>query len=205
MGALIWFEWLPHYRPELHGGERYGVDVSVHQGRIDWSKVERDHIRFAYIKASEGIDFTDARFSTNWNEARAAGLDVGAYHFFTLCTPGADQALNFLAVIGDRQADLAPAVDLELKGNCARRPETSVVRHELDSFLAAVEQRTHHRVVLYVGPEFNQRYGAPRRDLWVRRLYRRPAGHPTYWQVQGRARVVGIRGAVDFDVQSSES
>ena len=77
-----WFLWVPNWRPPLREGERYGIDVSAHQGTIDWVRAARDGITFAYVKTTEGRDFTDERFDENWREA---GLDRGAYHFFTLC------------------------------------------------------------------------------------------------------------------------
>ena len=83
-----WFVWVPAWRPPLQTGERYGIDVSAHQGSIDWASVAGDGIEFAYIKASEGGDFSDSRFRENWEAAADAGMDPGAYHFFPLCTPG---------------------------------------------------------------------------------------------------------------------
>src|SRR5437879_5059558 len=71
--AWGWFSWLPSYRPSLREGERYGIDVSNHQGRIEWDRVVKDDISFAYIKATEGGDFVDSRFSENWTDAMAAG------------------------------------------------------------------------------------------------------------------------------------
>jgi lysozyme len=79
--AIAWFAWLPHYRPTLRPGERYGIDVSHHQGPIDWSEVATDDIAFAYIKTTEGSDVIDYRFGENWAGAAGAGLDRGAYHF----------------------------------------------------------------------------------------------------------------------------
>jgi len=202
--ALAWFVWLPHYRPSLHAGEQYGIDVSEHQGTIDWPKVAHDHIGFAYIKATEGRDFTDSRFVANWTNAAAAGVDRGAYHFFTLCSPGADQARHFLDVVRDQEGALTPAVDLELKGNCSSRPGPSALYAELNSFLDVVETATHRQVVLYVGDEFEDRYpvrSGYRRPLWVRHLLRRPGGDWTIWQVHGNADVDGIDGHVDLDVR----
>ncbi len=122
VGTGFWFVWMPGYRPALEHGERFGIDVSSHQGSIDWQRVARDGIDFVYIKASEGGDAADARFRANWDGATSAGIEPGAYHFFTLCRSGADQAANFLeSVPADRHA-LAPAVDLEFDGNCSRRP-----------------------------------------------------------------------------------
>lgn len=90
-----------------------GIDVSHHQGDIDWQRVAADDVAFAIIKATEGGDHIDDAFATNLSEARAAGLVVGAYHFFTFCRPGADQAKNFLAVVPRGEPMLPPVVDIE--------------------------------------------------------------------------------------------
>ena len=79
-GALLWFVSLPAYRPALQAQERYGVDVSLHQGVIDWRRVAADGVSFAYIKATEGGDHTDPLFAGNWERAARAGLQRGAYH-----------------------------------------------------------------------------------------------------------------------------
>jgi hypothetical protein len=79
-----------------------GVDVSNHQGEIDWSALAGSNVAFAYIKATEGGDFRDRRFQLNWDGAKRAGLARGAYHFFTQCRSGAEQARNFIATRGRR-------------------------------------------------------------------------------------------------------
>lgn len=140
--AWVWFVWLPAYRPNLREGERYGIDVSRHQGRIDWGRVARDDISFAYIKATEGATFVDSRFAENWSNAEAAGLVRGAYPFFTLCADGEAQARNFLRVVPDDPDALPPAVDLELAGNCPARPDPATVERELNAFLTLVERVT---------------------------------------------------------------
>ena len=76
-----------------------GIDVSHHQGPIEWPLLPRQGVDFAYIKATEGGDFRDSAFAANWAGARAAGIARGAYHFFTLCRSGADQAANFIAAV----------------------------------------------------------------------------------------------------------
>lgn len=142
VGAYIWFERVPAYRPALESGERFGVDVSTHQGTIDWRRVADDDIRFAYIKATEGGDFVDDHFATNWRAAGEAGLERGAYHFFTLCRPGADQADNFLRTVPKDGSALPPAVDLEFVGNCAGRPSRDDLLRELKTFVDRVEAAT---------------------------------------------------------------
>ena len=158
LSALVWFVWLPQYRPALKDGERYGIDVSHHQGEIDWRTVAANDISFAYIKATEGGDFTDDRFRANWRGAAAAGLPRGAYHFFTLCTPGEAQARHFLRTVPNDPKALPPAVDLEIAGNCAARPAVAVVRRELREFLHLIESTSNRRALLYVGDDFEELY-----------------------------------------------
>ena len=74
-----------------------GIDVSNHQGLIDWRRVAADDVAFAMIKATEGGDWIDKSFARNFAAAKEAGLAIGPYHFFTFCRPGADQARNFIA------------------------------------------------------------------------------------------------------------
>lgn len=205
MAALLvaWFVWLPNYRPHLRPGERYGIDVSSHQGSIDWARVAGDDISFVYIKATEGADFVDRSFGRNWAGAGEVHLDRGAYHFFTLCASGEEQAQNFLGTLPEVSGELPPAVDLELAGNCAARPTPGEVERELAAFLELVEARTGMRALLYIAEAFDDRYQVRSRfdrSRWVRRFLLRPRGDWAVWQVGSFANVDGISGRVDLDV-----
>lgn len=208
--SAIWirrFVWLPHYRPSLDDGQSYGVDVSHYQGEIDWRDVAGDDISFAYIKATEGGDWVDDHFAANWSGARANGLSVGAYHFFTLCRTGRDQAANFLRVVPIEEADLPLAVDLEFPNNCADRPLIDDVHRELALFLDTVEAATGRRVLLYVQDEFDERYeildtfDGPR---WQRSIMDRPDTEDwLVWQFIDFADVDGIDDGVDLNVMNT--
>lgn len=66
-----------------------GIDISSHNGDIDFDRLVRDSIDFVMIKATEGTTFKDSRFQSNYRQARDAGIKaVGAYHFSGL-TPTA--------------------------------------------------------------------------------------------------------------------
>ena len=63
-----------------------GVDVSDHQGSIDWSAVASDGVDFAFVRVgnrgyTEGALYADTRYAENIDNATSAGLDVGAYFF----------------------------------------------------------------------------------------------------------------------------
>lgn len=208
VAGSLWTLWLPHWRPSLQPsrGERYGIDVSAYQGNIDWNTVATDDITFAYIKATEGGDFTDRKFDKNWRGAGTSGIDRGAYHYLTLCTDGIIQARHFLSVAPPDANALAPVLDLEdLTGRC--NPEASEVVKQVDRFIAEVERHSPQPMVLYIGSDFQAKFGLPRglrRDLWQRSLVRRPSTDDwVIWQFHYRARVNGIRGDVDLDVMRS--
>lgn len=64
----------------------YGVDVSEHQGDVDWQKVADSGVDFAMIRLgyrgyTEGGLFEDPYYKSNMEGAAAAGLDVGVYMF----------------------------------------------------------------------------------------------------------------------------
>lgn len=198
--ALFWRS----YRPSIERYPLRGIDVSHHQHAIDWSRVAADDVAFAYIKSTEGGDYRDDAFAHNWREARAAGLAVGAYHFFTFCRAGAEQADNVLATV-PVQADALPlAVDLEFGGNCGRAPSPDALRRELDAFLAKVEPAYGKRVVFYLTSDALDAYAValPPRALWRRSLLREPDPLSQWriWQYHNRGRVDGIDGPVDLDV-----
>ncbi|WP_196606483.1 GH25 family lysozyme [Pectinatus frisingensis] len=68
-----------------------GIDVSENNNQIDWQAIADSGIEFAIIRASYGKNNIDSKFLENVNDAHAAGLKVGAYHYSYALTP--DDAL----------------------------------------------------------------------------------------------------------------
>jgi GH25 family lysozyme M1 (1,4-beta-N-acetylmuramidase) len=58
-----------------------GVDVSSHQGSVNWSTAWANGARFAYVKATEGTSYTNPSFAQQYNGSYAVGMIRGAYHF----------------------------------------------------------------------------------------------------------------------------
>lgn len=105
------------------GGEvrsQVGVDVSDHQGAVDWQAVAADGIDFAFVRAgnrgyTEGALYADERFAENVDGATAAGLEVGAYFFSQAVTPdeAREEADLMLEVLAGRYLALPVAFDHE--------------------------------------------------------------------------------------------
>ena len=82
-----------------------GIDVSKHNGKIDFDQVRMDDYQFVFIKASEGKTYKDEAFDRNYRAAREADLKVGAYHFFRKNRTGREQADNLLGVVKGKTLD----------------------------------------------------------------------------------------------------
>ena len=137
--AILGVGYFMSFSPDRDAYPVRGIDVSNHQGPIDWRRVAADDVSFAIIKATEGGDWVDKSFARNFAAAKEAGLAIGAYHFFTFCRPGADQARNFIATVPRDRLMLPPVIDVEFHGNCPRRPTPEELRVELTAFLGPVE------------------------------------------------------------------
>jgi lysozyme len=182
-----------------------GIDVSHHQGVIDWAKVKASGQAFVFIKATEGADFRDTRFAENWQGARAAGMVTGAYHFFTFCSPGLAQAENFLAVAPLDTPALPLSVDVEFTGNCVGWESVAAIRRELVAFVEYVRSRAGHVPLLYTTEEVRAELVPtalhPQR-LWLRSLWGQPSDSIEwqFWQYSDSGNVVGITNSVDLNV-----
>ena len=181
-----------------------GVDVSHNQGSLDWDVASGQGVRFAYIKATEGADWTDPASRSHQEAARAHGLVVGAYHYFTFCADPERQARHFLATVDLRPGDLLPAVDVENQGNCLRDPDSGTLRVNLGIFCATVLRATGREPVLYMTYWFYWRHfgsRSPAGPLWLRTtLWKPPDGAPwAIWQY-ATGSLPGAGDPVDRDV-----
>jgi lysozyme len=186
--------------------EVIGVDVSNHQGGIDWPLLARTDIEFAYIKATEGGDFQDRCFQANWDGARAAGLARGAYHFFTQCRPGAEQARNFMRVVPREPGALPPVLDVEHWGPCRTGPRSADLAGEIATALDMLATHYGRRPLLYTDAEFDAAYLRDRfadETFWARAMFLPPGFRTSrwlIWQYDNRGRRAGVTGPVDLNV-----
>src|SRR3569832_221660 len=84
------------------GATTMGVDVSYHNGTINWTSVKNAGYEFAFIRISDGTGFHDPMFATNWAGAHAAGLARGIFQFFRPNQDVAAQADMVIAAAGAR-------------------------------------------------------------------------------------------------------
>lgn len=187
-----------------------GVDVSHYQGEIDWQQFKEQGVDFAFIKATEGSSFVDERYKENWEKARAAGLYIGAYHFFSFDSAPASQAAHFIATAGDLRGSLPPVVDIEYYGDKRENPpKKDQVVSGLRELLGALEQEYGVKPVIYTTYTVYNKYirgGFQEYPLWIRNVYYPPVDigrQWVFWQYSDTGELRGTAGEekyVDLNV-----
>lgn len=187
------------------------IDVSHHDGNIDWVKVKAAGYNAAYLKASEGSTWKDPMFHQYVKDAQAAGVLVGAYHF---ARPESDTAVqdaaNFLSTIADVKLDLIPVLDIETPDSKALGKD--VVEKWINDFVYKVQSTISRKVMIYTGEFYIDLNGNPdlsRYPLWIA-VYNTDTpqdnGGHNHWdgfQYSDKGIIPGISGNVDMDVAMS--
>ena len=113
---LPYVEVAPVFHPKV-----LGIDVSRHQGTMNWEVAMDRGANFAYIRCTVGDYYTDPEFSRNWQECKRLGIPVSPY--FVPCFDKNDSGQvitgtmitdRFFGVLGDRLPDFPVIVDLEM-------------------------------------------------------------------------------------------
>ncbi len=190
-----------------------GIDVSTHQGVIDWDEVAGAGLSFAIIKATQGWsektaglrNFTDSKFIRNITEAHRIGLRVGVYHYMTAQTVGEamEEAEYFVSIIEHYKPiiDLWAVVDVESK---YLPKDKTLLTQIVNTFCSRVTSAGMQPMV-YTNPDYlkHRLNDISYWPLWLA-LWRKKTNVPTVaeypsmklWQWGGEA-IPGINGNVD--------
>ncbi|MFI1032552.1 GH25 family lysozyme [Streptomyces sp. NPDC020951] len=202
-----------------------GLDTAKYQhpdaAPIDWDAIRASGVEFATVKATRGTDVTDEYLATDLEGARAAGLAVAPYHFYTATSPdtGATQAERFIAAVravgytGQRPGDLPPVFDLERTDDGSGRCPTYGSVTDATAWLDTVEAAFGRKPVIYTQKSFLDEClgsatafaGYPLQLADYRRSITEPplpTGSSTWlmWQYTASALFDGIRAPATADV-----
>lgn len=179
-----------------------GIDISAHNGDVDFRLLADQGIKFAFIKGTEGTDFKDVKFSRNIREATEAGLTVGVYHFFRFDTPGYMQALNVLNSIRGFKPELPVAIDLEQWTNPRGVNVDSIVKQV--EIMAEVLASEGLDVVIYTNKDGYSKYYRNRLEkfpLWLCSFTDVEDKYDCiFWQYSHRGKLKGVDRLVDMNV-----
>ena len=192
------------------GYEIHGIDVSHHQGVIDWGEL-KDHgminkcpIRFVMIKATEGATQTDENFKDNFHQARENGFTRGAYHFYSVHTPADKQAAHFIRQVKLENGDLPPVLDVEHK---PKQQTDEEFKSSVLQWLTIVERHYKVKPIIYTYYKFKTKYLSDsvfdQYPYWIAHYYvdsLEYKGSWKFWQHTDAGRLPGIKGNVDFNI-----
>lgn len=178
-----------------------GIDVSKHNGRIDWNKVKSSGVDFVIIRAGYGRELSqkDPLFEDNYRGAKAAGLKVGAY-WYSYATTGEDaikEARTFLQVVKGKQFEFPLYYDIEEKN------QMTAANILITAFCNEIEKAGYFAgfyanratVQNYVSQATREKY-----SLWIAEWNQVQHIAAPMWQSSAAERVDGIDGYVDADV-----
>ena len=177
-----------------------GIDVSKHNGNINWNKVNVD---FAILRAGYGnsVSQKDAKFEANYAGAKKAGIPIGAY-WYSYAKTEADakkEAEACLAILKGKQFEYPIYYDIEEKGSLAVANKIARVFCDIlekAGYYVGIYCSTSH-LLTYFSDEIRRRY-----TIWVAQWrVSKPSYSGTYdiWQYSDSGRINGISGNVDMD------
>ena len=191
-----------------------GVDVSAHQGDIDWAAVKDSGIEFAIIRLGyrgygSGKLVEDEYAKKNLKEAREAGLKIGAYFFSqALNIKETDEEIQFmLNMLADVDLDMPLVLDWEIPVPDARtknmdaRTLTDIQLH----FCGQMKKMGYQPMVYFNWHQSENLYYLSELEdypFWLA-LYQDRMTYPwkvEMWQWTSSGRVPGIQGNVDINV-----
>lgn len=195
-----------------------GIDISVHQGTVNWDAIKRD-VDFVVIRAGYGGGGRDGQFARNWSEARRLGIPRQAYFYaYPGRSSGRAQAEEFFNIVGALQPGESISLDIEDDTAYGRALVASDVQWCLD-FLNRCKELFGVKGLIYMNsnvlgrfdwnPVKNADYG-----LWIAN-YGANSGTPgtrpgsgvwpfwAMWQYTSRANLGGI-SPVDANIFSGD-
>ena len=183
-----------------------GLDLSVHNGKVDFKKVKSAGYDFVFIRDGYGDVLSypsqiDSRYEENYRNAKAAGMHTGAYHYLYACTVEAArrEAQGMLSLLKGKQFDMPVALDIEERAqyNLNGMAKTMVI----EAFMDVLEKAGYY-AVLYSYEAFLRtvpKSTLDKYDIWCANIVSKPSIRYGIWQYSFTGKVDGIHGDVDLD------
>jgi len=186
----------------------YIIDVSKHQGVIDWNKV-KPLVDFVVIKASGKTK--DPYYNQNASECVRLNIPYHAYHFL-YCTNIAEAKIE-AKLFNDSVGKTDP---LSFVLDCEK--DWGVNKKDARKVATAFEEELRRlrgdkiKVAVYVGHEWYKPYDLDYEHyayVWIPRYKKKDDGKPTgnkpshpchLWQYSSKGSINGIKGDVDMDM-----
>lgn len=188
-----------------------GIDVSAHQGKINWDTVANYGIDFAILRITEVGNVIDSQFENNFAGCNKHKIPVGVYKYSYASTVSEAQseARKVVSVLNGRKIQFPVFLDLE--HNNQRTLGSESIHKMADAFREIVESAG-YKFGIYCNVDWYNTVicsHLKKHDFWIARYPASDNGsvqerlRPNVgvgWQYSSKGKVNGINGNVDMDV-----
>lgn len=193
-----------------------GIDVSVHNGALDWTKLKAAGVQFAIIRAGYGRYQVDGQFVSNITGAQAAGIPVGVYWFsYAISEETARQeAEKCAATLSPYHIDLPVFFDYEYDSvRYAQEQGVTVGKAQYNAFAVAFLESIRQKGYtpgIYYNLDFYRTMADPAKLAGYAVWYAQYAAAPTLedwtlWQYTSSGTLTGLAGSYDLDRMKDDS
>ena len=189
--------------------ELKGIDVSHHNGVIDWDKVKADGIEFAILRSGFGrknVRQIDRQFEWNYRECKRVGIPVGVYHY-SYAKNAVDARLEadfMLELIEGKQFEYPVIFDIEDK--CQEAYSKDVLTEIAVAFCEKIEMAGYYVSIYSNADWFTNKLDLKKLkpyDKWLAHWVKSPKWGNSFgglWQYTDSGRVDGIETKVDMNI-----
>lgn len=180
-----------------------GVDVSMHNGAVDWGKVASDGMKFAFIKAGSTKSGVDPYFASNITNAQAAGLRTGVYLYSYATTPeaAAEEAALVLQWIDGYTVNFPVVFDIE--DPCHKNLSDQQLIDIINAFCTVIDAEGYYPMVYSSKNMFAGKLAICGWDKWVAQ-YNDSCEYDNnvcFWQYSSHGQVNGFSTRADVNYQ----
>ncbi len=180
-----------------------GIDVSKHNGAVNWSQVAASGINFTFIKAGSTNSGMDPQFAANITGAAAAGLKTGVYLYSYATTPeqAANEANLVLQWIAPYTVNYPVVFDIEDK--CHKSLSNQQLIDIINAFCTVIDAAGYYPMVYSGRNMFADKLSTVGWDKWVAQYNDNLEynNNVCFWQYSSHGAVNGVGGRVDVNYQ----
>ena len=187
--------------------KKFGVDISKYNGNVNMRVAKQNGVEFVILKAGSGARGEDPYFQTNYKNAKAAGMLVGAYWYSYAMNvnEAKGEAIRFMKLLADKQFEYPVYLDFEdpSQRNISRSTKTDMAI----AFMDILEKNGYYTGLYSSGDWINNKFDRARMknyDVWIAHWYVNSARcYRSYgmWQYTNKKQVPGVpstgEGGVD--------
>ena len=207
LAAYVVWSYAAGWIPSRDEYATQGIMISDANDEANWEQLRNTGVDFAYMRATNGIDQRDKKYSEHLAGAKEAGVRFGAVHEFDTCRLAKDQGTLFITTVPRDENALPPAIRLDFSTTCTSKLNRSALISELATIINQINTHVGKPPMLYLSKTFEEEYqlgkAFPNISLWVEGTFFLPeyTARPwIMWTANTGREIDGIDGSVGWIV-----